>query len=275
MKFGISVLSMVPVRAQAAEQSEMVTQLLFGDFFEIIDYQGNWYKIRIFFDNYTGWIDHKSCEIISTRYYNYLASSSLPVLAEPMRIVMSRKFGQQVLVGGSNIPGYKGKLAFRLLGQSYRFIGRPAFYSGTSPRDQIIALSKSFLNAPYLWGGKSLFGMDCSGFTQIVFKILGMSLPRDASQQVKIGKVIDWVNEAQPGDLAFFDNAEGKIVHVGIILDAGRIIHASGRVRIDFVDHAGICNVENGKYSHQLRLVKNIMDYPGLSESTPIQGQLF
>lgn len=275
MKFGISIVSLVPVRALPSEQSEMVTQLLFGDFFEIIDYNVKWFKIKNQQDGYTGWISQNNCEIISTRYFNYLSNHESFTLADPVKTITSKLYGNQLLVAGSSIPAYKGKMAFRVLGTPYRFVGRPSQIEKGDPRGMVIGLAKSYLNAPYLWGGKSTFGIDCSGFSQVIYKILGIKIPRDASQQVKHGKVIDWVNEAKPGDLAFFDNAEGKIVHVGIILDGGRIIHASGRVRIDFIDHAGICHIKTGKYTHQLRLVKNIIDHPDFTEFTPIQGQLF
>ena len=103
-------------------------------------------------------------------------------------------------------------------------------------------------------------GLDCSGFTQAVFRLNGISLPRDASQQSGIGQVINLVTEALPGDLAFFDNDEGMITHVGLILDSTSIIHASGKVRIDALDHQGIYNVETNKYSHRLRLIRRIME---------------
>lgn len=239
----------------------MVSQLLFGDFFEITDYKGNWFKIRNHHDQYSGWIDSKLCEIISKRYYNSLVKQNLFTLIDPIKSVSSKESGIQFLLAGSSLPNYKGKMAFRVNGKSFRILGKPQKIDTTNPRQIVKDLSKSFLNAPYLWGGKSHFGIDCSGFVQTIFKMMQISLPRDASQQVNHGRVIDFVNEAKPGDLAFFDNHDGKIIHVGIILDAGRIIHASGKVRIDLVDHAGICNIDSGKYSHQLRVVKNVIDY--------------
>ena len=101
-------------------------------------------------------------------------------------------------------------------------------------------------------------GMDCSGFSQVVHRIVGNDLPRDASQQVELGDTISFVEEAQAGDLAFFDNEEGNITHVGICLGGGDIIHASGSVRIDKLDHIGIFNADKGTYSHKLRVIKRI-----------------
>ena len=115
-----------------------------------------------------------------------------------------------------------------------------------------------YLNAPYLWGGRSPFGIDCSGFTQLVFKFAGIKLQRDAYQQGGQGSIINFIEEVQPGDLAFFSNDEGAIIHVGIMLKDNRIIHSSGKVRIDKIDHFGIYNAETKKHSHLLKLIKRM-----------------
>ena len=126
-------------------------------------------------------------------------------------------------------------------------------------RESIVYTAMSLIHAPYLWGGRSPFGIDCSGFTQVVFKMNGLQIKRDAYQQVEIGDAYSFVEEAQPGDLAFFDNEEGRIIHVGIVIGENKIIHASGRVRIDHYDHYGIFTPERGGYTHNLRIIKNIM----------------
>ena len=130
--------------------------------------------------------------------------------------------------------------------------------SGIS-REKIVDNAMMYVNAPYLWGGRSPFGIDCSGFTQLVYKIGGKKLPRDAYQQAEIGQTLSFVEEAENGDLAFFDNEEGSIIHVGILLGENEIIHSSGKVRIDKIDHQGIFNVDTKKYSHKLRLIKKIL----------------
>ena len=130
---------------------------------------------------------------------------------------------------------------------------------GENIRQEIIEVANSYLSTPYLWGGKSPFGIDCSGFTQIVYKINGIPIPRDASEQVNLGDSRNFIDEAQAGDLAFFDNEEGHVIHVGIVLEGRKIIHASGEVRIDKLDHQGIFNIDKKIYTHKLRVIQNII----------------
>jgi cell wall-associated NlpC family hydrolase len=116
-----------------------------------------------------------------------------------------------------------------------------------------------FLNSAYLWGGRSIFGVDCSGFCQTVFRFIGIPLLRDAYQQASQGEAIGFLEETKLGDLAFFDNEEGRITHVGMLLDQDTIIHASGRVRMDTIDHLGIVNVDTGLHTHKLRIIKRML----------------
>ena len=111
----------------------------------------------------------------------------------------------------------------------------------------------------YLWGGRNALGIDCSGFTQMMYRIFGIQLPRDASEQVKIGETVDFLTEAQTGDLAFFENKDHKIIHVGMLMDNESIMHASGRVKINRIDATGIVSEEDGQHTHQLRIIKRII----------------
>ena len=126
------------------------------------------------------------------------------------------------------------------------------------------SIQESFLGAPYLWGGRTPWGVDCSGLVQMIFILMGIYLPRDAAQQAEEGDVVDLLDLSEPGDLVFFDNDEGRIVHVGVVLtrndeDDLRVAHASGRVRIDRLDQQGIYNAEEGRYTHKLRLVRRVL----------------
>ena len=127
---------------------------------------------------------------------------------------------------------------------------------GQKPKSDLVKTAFMYLNAPYLWGGKTPFGIDCSGFTQMVYKLNGYSLLRDASQQATQGEALSFIEESEAGDLAFFDNDEGVITHVGIIMEDNYIIHSSGKVRIDRLDHLGIFNPDTQRHTHKLRVIK-------------------
>ena len=262
--FGICDLSLVPCRSQPFDKSEMVTQLLFGEHFRILEEQDKWILIKIAFDGYECWIDKTQYKKISEEEYNLLSD-------EPQRLSFEliKKIGKsENILLGSVLPDFK-KGKFRIAGNEYVFRGKtiltdfnqkPATRSKQlSKRTSIIGIAKLYLNSPYHWGGRSPCGIDCSGFTQMVFKLNGIQLPRDAWQQAEKGEALNFIEEAQKGDLAFFDNEEGKIVHVGIIIDKNKIIHSSGKVRIDTLDHYGIFNSDSGKYSHNLRVIKKIL----------------
>lgn len=257
MKYGIANLSIIPVRAEAKEQSEMTTQLLFGETFQILSIRKNWCHISIDFDNYQGWIDINLCNQISDDLYLKHIAHKAIVLNEFLSVVHSEKSkAPYFLCGGSEIPFFNESDKSFLLGDEKYFL------IGDIENNKKLTIKESsykYLNSPYLWGGKTNFGIDCSGFTQTIFKMHGINLPRDASQQINHGKTVNFINESKVGDLAFFDNEEGKIVHVGIILDENKIIHASGKVRIDNIDHQGIYNSNKKLYSHKLRVVKSIL----------------
>jgi cell wall-associated NlpC family hydrolase len=139
----------------------------------------------------------------------------------------------------------------------HQFEGAKA--EGSLNKSNIVNTALLYLNTPYLWGGKTPFGIDCSGFTQMVYKLNGFNILRDASQQASQGEVLSFIEESSPGDLAFFDNNEGEITHVGIIMEDHRIIHAHGKVRIDLLDQSGIYNLDTKIHSHKLRMIKKIV----------------
>jgi cell wall-associated NlpC family hydrolase len=162
-----------------------------------------------------------------------------------------------ILCKGSVLPQLR-KNRFSIGGQEYLFESETQVIPDSPQPDNIIRTAMEYLNTPYLWGGRSPFGIDCSGFTQIVFRICGIPLKRDAVLQAQHGEMISFINEALPGDLAFFENSVGNITHTGILTGSGKIIHASGRVRIDSVDHHGIYDSETDRYTHTLRVIKRI-----------------
>lgn len=262
LEFGIANISIIPVRIEPSEKSEMVTQVLFGELFEIIRSDEKWAKIRIAYDGYEGWADKKMIEPITKRQFHRFSECKTHVISEITRKIFAGKdVPPMTILAGSSIPFYNGKFSFRIGSRYCKFKGKPVFRNHQNVRSEILENAMSYINTPYLWGGKSPFGIDCSGFSQVIYKINGIMLPRDAGQQVLHGVAVNFVNEAKPGDLAFFDNEEGVVIHVGILTGDGQIIHSSGKVRVDKIDHNGIFNISTKRYSHKLRVVKDIISY--------------
>ncbi len=258
MQYGICLLSAIPCRKDASNTSEMVTQLLFGDHYTIFETKGEWLKICIAYDSYECWINIKQHHTITSAVFNQLQTQKIICCTDLIAILSSDEFTFPICIG-STLPFFSNG-QINISTKNYVFEGGTtiAFDKEVSLK-KIIQTAHLFINSPYLWGGKTPLGIDCSGFTQLVYKINGIKLPRDASQQVEIGTPLNFVEEAEAGDLAFFDNEEGKITHVGILLDNERIIHASGCVKIDKFDHYGIFNSNTKKYSHTLRVIKRVV----------------
>jgi len=249
MQYGICNLSIVPVRIQPADASEMVTQILYGEYFKILEERGKWSRIRIAFDSYEGWIDNKQFLKIEEANYLDLISQKRVYSADliefltddlgnltsiPMGSILNSNYHLKNSFDGSAISGIKNKA-------------------------HLIETALLYLNAPYMWGGKTHFGIDCSGLTQMVYMLNGYSLLRDSAQQATQGEALSFIEESEVGDLAFFDNSEGKINHVGIIMSDNYIIHVDGKVRIDRIDHSGIFNADLKRHTHQLRVIKKIV----------------
>ncbi len=261
MNYGISNLSLIPVRKEPSEKSEMVTQVLYGEHFEIMEIMMGWCHIKLAFDGYDGWVDQKMISPLSQRAYNKIEKSNSAVTKDVFTIIPVNEEQNIMLVAGSTLPVWRPYLKeFRMGKEVYSMPGEVTYGEQVNPREIIISQSLKYFNAPYLWGGRSPFGIDCSGFSQIIYKTAGLKIPRDASEQVLLGTALSFVDEAQPGDLAFFDDEEGNIIHVGIIWKRNKIIHASGKVRIDNVDQFGIFNVDLKRYTHKMRVMKRIIE---------------
>lgn len=238
MNKGICVVTVAPVRAENSDRAEIVTEILFGESADILEVNKNWTKIKMHYDGYEGWMDTKQIKHVTDEH---LTSRKVTLITENFASIMTND-GRTLLSMGSEVE-YAAVASRR----------------SHNLRESIALTAKEFLNVPYLWGGKSFFAVDCSGFVQLVFKIHNIKLPRDTYQQAEVGEVLSFVEESQPGDLAFFENSEGKIIHVGIMLENQKIIHASGKVRIDTLDSSGIFNKEMNKHTHKLRVIKNII----------------
>lgn len=252
--FGICNLAIVPLRLEPSDRSEMTSQVLFGEHFKILEQTEKWSRIELAFDSYNGWIDNKQFKTITESEYNTLSNSPIVLNADLIEYLTTPN--NQLL----SIP----------IGSSLTFLDQPGINterftfeglrtSGVTSKQSLLDTAFMYLNSPYLWGGKTPFGIDCSGFTQMVYKLNGYPLLRDASQQATQGEALSFIEESEPGDLAFFDNEEGRIIHVGIIMEDNHIIHAHGKVRIDRLDHLGIYNIDTKRHSHKLRVIKKII----------------
>lgn len=269
MHFGISLQSLVPVRSEASHRAEMVTQLLFGELYRIYDTVQGWQKIKSVHDNYEGFIDARQSTPLEEEEFLRLLHADTPCSLDLVQLIANetRKELFPILIG-SSLPGIEAQY-FTINGETFVFEGQVSdsilLEEAQTQQERLAAKhgiaedALLYQHAPYQWGGRSPFGIDCSGFVQMVFKLKKIKLLRDAAQQATQGETVNLLEEAEPGDLAFFDDGEGQISHVGILLDRNRLIHASGKVRTDAIDHEGIYDSKLEKYTHRLRLIKRIV----------------
>jgi hypothetical protein len=226
----VSSLAAIPLRKEPNDVSEMTSQILFGESMDVLESREKWCMVRLHHDGYEGWVSSKQLDF----------NDQLPPVQSVFR-ASSLQISPKLIPAGAFI--------------------RDNSTLNTNEDGSLEAYAMMFLDAPYLWGGRTILGIDCSGFTQLVFRLAGLSIRRDAWQQAGEGEEVSFIEECRTGDLAFFDNAEGRIIHVGIVLRPDgtfppTIIHASGKVRIDALDHQGIYNKESGAYSHNLRMIR-------------------
>jgi len=260
MNYGISGLSIVPVRKEPSERSEMTTQILFGEHFYVRENFMGWCRVVLVYDGYEGWVDQKMVIPLLERTFLKIEKAPVAVCTDIFNLIRVNEEQNIMIVAGSSLPCWRPyKREFSINREAYKMNGNYTYHQPTEVRNFMIQQALMYFNAPYLWGGRSPFGIDCSGFSQIIYKMAGIHLPRDAKDQVHRGVALSFVDEALPGDLAFFDNDEGEIVHVGIMWEKNKIIHASGKVRIDNVDQFGIFNLDSKRYSHKMRVMKRIL----------------
>lgn len=230
MEKGRIFLAAVPGRVEPDHRTEMVNQLLYGEEFTVVAHEGDWVQVMTTHDDYLCWIRKNAIQPID-QFQPSLHSfhEGLFTFSEPTGWVTFGAFIQEStrIVMVANLP----------------------------------EVAQLWKHVPYLWGGRTPMGIDCSGLTQLLYRAAGYSIPRDAWQQALQGEDVGFLEESQPGDLAFFGEEDGPITHVGLITGKGTIWHAHGWVREDRIDHQGIFNTELNRHTHQLRLIKRISSF--------------
>ncbi len=256
--FGVCRLTIVPVRKEPDHRSEQVTQLLFGDQYQVLSVDAGraWLYIQIHSDQYTGWISALQHHEVAADYYEQSIYADYKITTETTATILYQK-NPITIVMGSVVP-ITGNELFKMEDQ-FAFNGESKNLSQRRDAEFVLQTAHKYLSVPYQWGGKSPFGIDCSGFVQMVFKISGYSLPRDAHQQFLHGKPVDQFEQAQPGDLAFFQTDDGRIIHVGIVAPGGKVIHASGHVHLGTWVAAGIVHPDQRQITHRFAGIRRIL----------------
>lgn len=253
MNIGICNLSVIPLRAASTHRSEMVSQVLFAEQFEILREEKEWVYVRMWDIDYEGWIQHGQFVPLPDSHFMNISEGNYLVV-DRVGVSALLKDKKVALIPGTKIPKELLKQQYSVF--PYQIEGDLREPTIADFETEFSKIRSCYHNSPYLWGGRTPFGIDCSGLSQAIYTHFGMQLPRDAYQQAENGEVVNSLSESKPGDLAFFDNEEGQITHVGIMVDGETIFHASANVRIDKMDSEGIFNKEQNRYTHQLRIVK-------------------
>lgn len=256
--YGICRIAIVSMRMEPDHRSEQVSQLLFGEHYSVVDSSEDkkWVRISCAYDEYEGWIQKEQFHTISTEYYDQIGNSNYKISTEISSSILFNKSYRNITIG-SILPISTNEL-FETE-QHLAFGGESKSLGQKRDADFLELIARKYLNTPYLWGGRSPFGIDCSGFTQMVYRICGYMVPRDSSMQLNAGKLVSDFSSIHPGDLAILKDENGIVDHVGILLSDNKIIHASGKVQIDKFLPEGIKNMDTKLVSHHLHQIRRVI----------------
>ena len=254
--YGVCNLNAVAMRTEPDSASEMHTQVLFGETFSIEDETAGFYQIKTDYDDQQGWIaKHQVC-LVDTEEHRRIFAAEKTFTNELVSFLTETDSMLTPLSLGAVLPDIVNN-EFTIGDHAYFFEGESKY--GVYEKSQIVKSAFLYINSPFLHGGRTPFGIDSAGLIQMIYKINGHYLPRKSHEQAKLGEVLSFIEESEPGDLAFFDNDEGEIIHVGILLENNYIIHCHGKVRLDRLDQSGIFNVDTHRHTHKLRVIKKML----------------
>ncbi len=259
MKNGLCLIATAPLRLHPDHRSEMVSQLLFGECFFVLEQVTDWLHIEMAHDHYRGWVAANQVELVDEATAESLEKAPRRLTAEHLYPITERISGiTQLISAGSQLLLHDTD-TMKINDKVFHYQGQ-TIDPAKPVKNGLQKHANLFMHTPYVWGGRSAYGMDCSGYVQTIFRMQGLSMARDAAIQARHGQTIHLLAEARTGDLAFFDNAEEEITHTGLLTGDGHILHAYGAVRKDRIDHHGIFNTTNNSYSHRLRIIKRMTD---------------
>ena len=258
-------LATAAVRARPRLDAALTSQLLFGEPVLLLQNLGEYQRVRCPEDGFEGFV--RTDQLLAVPEDVFVAQLSRPAFNLDLFSMLRGPQQGVPITFGARLADFDG-LRLQHGGQYFEYSGQAALTDDiTASADTLLRLAYKWLYVPGMHGGRTPMGVDPVAFVQLVYRILNLRLPRRADAMVERGELVDFVVQAQVGDVAFFDNAKRKIEHVGLLLPDSKILHVGDRVRVDALDHYGIFNYDLGRYTHRLRVVKRVLagDNPGVA----------